>query len=77
MVLEIGHDPMVSTATLFLGDPRMVVCLDSQKNTAEVLEQKRQEEDDWKRQLKELLGMSFSISWEISLPCGFQKNLDL
>ena len=74
----------------------MVVYLDSQKNTAEVLEQKRQEEDDWKRQLKEprihfrkknrklclafseLLGMSFSISWEISVPCGFQKeNLDL
>ena len=24
MVLEIGHDPMVSTATCFLGDPRMV-----------------------------------------------------
>ena len=62
------------------------------RKTAEVLEQKRQEEDDWKRQLKEpigftfgkkhklcfafseLLGMSFSISWEISVPCGFEKK---
>ena len=45
----------LSTATPFLGDPRIVVlCRLAEKPLfAEVLEQKRQEEDDWKRQLKE------------------------